>query len=69
MKRRIILSTLASALLAFAAGTGTSLAQDTRGTMTCIYEGKVFQPGDRIEVDGKTMICNGSTGTWVEAEE
>jgi hypothetical protein len=63
--RNNLLATLALLVLALA-GAGAVMAQS--GTQTCSHAGKVYQPGDKITIDGTPMTCDGSSGTWVETE-
>lgn len=42
---------------------------EERKTLTCVYEDQVYSPGDTIEIDGETLVCDGRTGTWVPVTE
>lgn len=56
-----------AALAALAlSGLGPAFAQAAR---TCTHEGKTYQAGAKLTIEGKEMICDGASGTWVAASK
>ena len=67
-----LVSRLAIACLAVAGlalGASSVFAQATTATKTCTHEGKTYNAGDEITIEGKAMECDGNSGTWVPAEQ
>ena len=55
------------ALLALALAAGFAQAQETPAR-SCIPGGHVYPAGVTVFIEGKTMICDGQTGSWVAVD-
>jgi hypothetical protein len=46
---------------------GPAFAQVAQ-SKTCLHEGRVYKPGDKLTIEGKEMVCDGATGTWLASK-
>jgi hypothetical protein len=65
VRRLFILACIASAGLAL--GVGPVLAQAP--AKSCSHEGKLYKDGEKVNIGGKVMECDGASGTWVPAQQ
>jgi hypothetical protein len=55
---------MAAALAFSAVAFAPALAQVAQAK-TCTHEGRVYKPGEKLTIEGKAMVCDGATGSWV----